>query len=91
LKARVPELSDTLRTHIVDFVQAVRQLDLKKPPAVSETIDWARTVVLLNMDVLDPEFVRNTLNVLLKFKSDNDNVEAELNRLLRETQGVAAR
>jgi len=91
LKARVPELSDTLRTHIVDFVQAVRQLDLKKPPAVSETIDWARTVVLLNMDILDPEFVRNTLNVLLKFKSDNDNVEAELNRLLRETQGVAAR
>ena len=91
LKARVPELSDTLRTHIVDFVQAVRQLDLKKPPAVSETIDWARTVVLLNMDVLDPEFVRNTFNVLLKFKSDNDNVEAELNRLLRETQGVAAR
>ena len=90
LKARVPELNDTLRTHIVDFVQAVRELDLKKPPAVSETIDWARTVVLLNMDVLDPEFVRNTLNVLLKFKSDNDNVEAELNRLLRETQGVAA-
>lgn len=90
LKARVPELSDTLRTHIVDFVQAVRGLDLKKPPAVSETIDWARTVVLLNMDVLDPEFVRNTLNVLLKFKSDNDSVEAELNRLLRETQGVAA-
>ena len=90
LKARVPELSEALRTHIVDFVQAVREMDLKKPPAVSETIDWARTVVLLNMDVLDPEFVRNTLNVLLKFKSDNDNVEAELGRLLRETHGVAA-
>ena len=86
LQARVPELDETLRGHIVDFVQAVRDMDLKKPPAVSETIDWARTVVLLNMAVLDSEFVKNTLNVLLKFKSDIENVEAELARLMRETQ-----
>ena len=86
LRARVPELDATLRSHIVDFVQAVRDMDLKKPPAVSETIDWARTVVLLNMAVLDSEFVKNTLNVLLKFKSDIENVEAELARLMRETQ-----
>ncbi len=86
LQARVPELDATLRGHIVDFVQAVRDMDLKKPPAVSETIDWARTVVLLNMAVLDSEFVKNTLNVLLKFKSDIENVEAELARLMRETQ-----
>lgn len=86
LQARVPELDATLRGHIVDFVQAVRDMDLKKPPAVSETIDWARTVVLLNMAVLDSDFVKNTLNVLLKFKSDIENVEAELARLMRETQ-----
>lgn len=86
LQARVPELDDKLRGHIVDFVQAVREMDLKKPPAVSETIDWARTVVLLNMAVLDSEFVKNTLNVLLKFKSDIENVEGELARLMRETQ-----
>ena len=86
LQARVPELDDSLRKHIVDFVQAVRQMDLKKPPAVSETIDWARTVVLLNMAVLDSEFVQNTLNVLLKFKSDIENVEDELARLMRETK-----
>ena len=86
LQARVPELDENLRSHIVDFVQAVRDMDLKKPPAVSETIDWARTVVLLNMAVLDSEFVKNTLNVLLKFKSDIENVEAELARLMRETQ-----
>jgi MoxR-like ATPase len=91
LQARVPELEDTLRKHIVDFVQAVRELDLKKPPAVSETIDWARAIVLLNMDVLDADFVRNTLNVLLKFKSDIDNVEGEVVRILRETQSAEAR
>lgn len=86
LQARVPELDESLRKHIVNFVQAVREMDLKKPPAVSETIDWARTVVLLNMAVLDGEFVKNTLNVLLKFKSDIENVEGELARLMRETQ-----
>ena len=91
LQARVPELDNKLRTHIVDFVQAVRQLDLKKPPAVSETIDWARAIVLLNMQVLDADFVRNTLNVLLKFKSDIDNVESEVTRILRETESAAAR
>jgi len=91
LQARVPELDNKLRTHIVDFVQAVRQLDLKKPPAVSETIDWARAIVLLNMKVLDADFVRNTLNVLLKFKSDIDNVESEVTRILRETESAAAR
>ena len=91
LQARVPELDNKLRTHIVDFVQAVRQMDLKKPPAVSETIDWARAIVLLNMQVLDADFVRNTLNVLLKFKSVIDNVETEVTRLLRETESAAAR
>ncbi len=86
LQARVPELDQQLRDNIVNFVQAVRQMDLKKPPAVSETIDWARTVVLLNISVLDAEFIRNTLNVLLKFRSDIENVEGEIARLMRETQ-----
>jgi len=86
LQARVPELDAQLRDNIVNFVQAVRQMDLKKPPAVSETIDWARTVVLLNMTVLDAEFIRNTLNVLLKFRSDIETVEGEIARLMREMQ-----
>jgi len=47
--------------------------------------------VLLNMQVLDADFVRNTLNVLLKFKSDIDNVEPEVTRILRETESAAAR
>ena len=90
LQARVPELDDGLRANVVNFVQAVRDMDLKKPPAVSETIDWARTVVLLNMNVLEAGFVKNTLNVLLKFKSDIENVEGELPRLMRESQSPEA-
>ncbi|MDA8712406.1 MoxR family ATPase [Alphaproteobacteria bacterium] len=85
LQARVPELNDGLRANVVDFVQKLREMDLKKPPAVSETIDWARTVVLLNMDVLDSDFVKNTLNVLLKFKSDIEAAESDLPRLMRES------
>ena len=90
LQARVPELDDGLRANVVNFVQAVRDMDLKKPPAVSETIDWARTVVLLNMNVLEADFVKNTLNVLLKFKSDIESVESELPRLMRESQSPEA-
>jgi MoxR-like ATPase len=85
LQARVPELNEGLRANVVDFVQKLREMDLKKPPAVSETIDWARTVVLLNIDVLDSDFVKNTLNVLLKFKSDIETAKSDLPRLMRES------
>ncbi len=90
VQTRVPELDNTLRVAMVHFVQSIRGLDLKKPPAVSETIDWARTLVLLNATILGEEMVHNTLNVLLKFRSDIEQVESELPRLLRETQDALA-
>ncbi len=82
IAARVPEMEVRLRTQLVAFVQGLRQLDLKKLPAVSETIDWARTLVLLHARELDADLVRNTLNVLLKFQDDIDNVDGEVNALL---------
>ena len=81
IRSRVPELEASLRTQLVAFVQGLRELELKKQPAVSETIDWARTMVLLHARELDPELVRRTLNVLLKFQDDIDNVDAEVNAL----------
>ena len=90
LQARVPQLDTVLREKVVAFVQGIRQMDLKKPPAVSETIDWARTLVLLNVQTLDSAFVQDTLNVLLKFKSDIENVESDVTRMLREINSVAA-
>ena len=90
LQARVPQLDAVLREKVVAFVQGIRQMDLKKPPAVSETIDWARTLVLLNVQTLDSTFVKDTLNVLLKFKSDIENVESDVARMLREINNVAA-
>ncbi len=81
---RVPELDQELRHKLVSFVAALRQLDLKKPPAISETIDWARTLVLLHVKELEPEFVYDTLNVLLKFRSDIEMAESETKSILRD-------
>ncbi len=85
IATRVPDLDARLRQHLVQFVAAIRGQDVKKPPAVSETIDWARALILLNAKDLTPEFVASTLNVLLKFKSDIDIIEPQLTTLIRES------
>jgi len=55
---------------------------LKKVPAISESIDWARALMLLNVEQLDKQWVKDTLNLLLKFQDDVEVVEPELNKLL---------
>ncbi len=86
IASRVPALAEDLRHQVVAFVQSLRGLDIKKAPAVSETIDWARTLVLLHATELEPEMVRATLNVLLKFQSDIELVGAETFSLVRQAQ-----
>ncbi len=81
VQSRVPDVSETLRNQLVSFVQQLREMELKKLPAVSETIDWARTLVLLHVDSLDADMVRSTLNVLLKFQDDIEAVDKELYNL----------
>ncbi len=70
VRMRVPELNAKLAQEAVKIVQGLRQMDLKKSPSVSETIDWARALVMLNADTLDRETLENTLTVLLKHESD---------------------
>lgn len=87
--SRVPELDKKLRIQLVSFVQNLRELDLKKVPSVSETIDWGKSMVLLNIKTLDPEIVRETLNLLLKFQSDIDAADSEIEALVRvSAQGI---
>jgi len=81
--SRVPDIDNTLRKQLVSFVQDLRKLDLKKVPSVSETIDWAKALVLLNIKVLEPNLVRETLNVLLKFQSDIDASDPEIDSLIK--------
>ncbi|HEY5288981.1 MAG TPA: MoxR family ATPase [Caulobacteraceae bacterium] len=80
--ARVPEIDARLRVHLVTFVQNLRRLDLRKTPSISETVDWARALVLLHARTLDPSLVRETLSVLLKYEQDVVAADAMLGDLL---------
>jgi MoxR-like ATPase len=83
VQSRVPEVPDELRRQLVNFVHDVRKLDLKKQPAISETIDWARSLLLLHCDSLSRQLVDDTLNVLLKYEEDINMVEPELHSLIK--------
>nr|WP_290700829.1 MoxR family ATPase [Amphritea sp.] len=83
ITAQVPELNDKLKHQLVEFISELRDMSLKKAPAVSETIDWARALLLLNVDSLDHEWVKTTLNLLLKFQDDIEAVEPEIHNLLK--------
>jgi MoxR-like ATPase len=82
VRSRVPDIDEVLRGQLVQFVHSLRELDLKKNPAISETIDWARSLLLLHADKLDEELVRTTLNVLLKFEDDIESTQAQLHTLV---------
>ena len=84
VESRVPELEAALRAQLVTFVQSLRGGDLKKAPAVSETIDWARTLVLMHASELETDLVRTTLNVLLKFQEDIEAVQADIPSMVRQ-------
>jgi MoxR-like ATPase len=82
VRSRVPDIDEQLRHQLVEFVHSLRQLDLKKAPAISETIDWARSLLLLHADQLDEALLNTTLNVLLKFQDDIEAITPELRNLL---------
>ena len=76
--AKVPEISENLADQIARIVRSIRQLDLKKAPSVSETLDWARTLMLLNIDTIDEQTAKETLNILLKYQTDITKAAKEL-------------
>jgi MoxR-like ATPase len=75
---KVPGLTESLADQVARVVRSIRQLELKKAPSVSETIDWARTLVLLGVEQIDAETATNTVNILLKYQSDIAKVVKEL-------------
>jgi MoxR-like ATPase len=95
VQTRIPHVQANLLRQLVHFVQGLRTQDLRKLPSVSETLDWARALILLNASQLEPELVQNTLNVLLKFEGDMSSagklVGEMTHQALRETQGLAAK
>ena len=67
---KVPEITESLADQVARIVRSIRNLELKKSPSVSETLDWARTLLLLGVQQIDAETARSTINILLKYQSD---------------------
>jgi MoxR-like ATPase len=80
VQRKVPHLEQRLATQIVQFVQRVRQLHLRKTPSISETLDWALALVVLGASVLSRDLIAETLNLLLK---DKDDIARALNEVVR--------
>jgi MoxR-like ATPase len=68
--AKVPGVTESLAEQIARVVRSIRSLDLKKAPSVSETLDWARTLLLLNIETIDETVAKETLHILLKYQTD---------------------
>ncbi len=86
VRVRVPEASAALASEVVAFIQEVRSLALKKVPGMSETIDWARALALLNVHHLSEADVERTLGVFLKHEGDQARVQRALPELLERAR-----
>jgi len=87
VRLKVPELAPKLAQQAVDLVQRLRGMDLRKSPSISETLDWARSLVALNVTSLDQKTLETTMSVLLKHESDLRKVQRQLSRARSEEGG----
>ena len=76
--AKTPGITENLADQIARIVRSIRGLDLKKAPSVSETLDWARTLMLLNIETIDEQTAKETLSILLKYQTDIAKAAKEL-------------
>jgi MoxR-like ATPase len=79
IRSRLPDIAETLARKVVAAVQALRKLELKKPPSISETLDWVKALTLLNATTLDGALVAQTLSVILKYEADIAKAQGHLN------------
>ena len=84
VRLKIPQIKDRLAGRLIDAIHKIRDLDLKKKPCVSETLDWAQALIALQIEDLSPEVVRDTLNVILKYQADADLVREKLDQLIKK-------
>lgn len=82
VRSRLPEIQEQLLRQVVEIVRAIRELDLKKRPCISETLDWARSLIALQIEDLTPAVVADTLNLLIKYHSDTQRVVEKLSSVV---------
>jgi len=78
VRTRLPDIQEHLLEQIVQAVCRIRELDLRKRPCISETLDWARSLIALGIEDLSPKVVADTLNLLVKYRSDSERVMEKL-------------
>jgi MoxR-like ATPase len=90
VRLHAPELQETIARRLVEVVGMVRDLDLKKPPSIAESIDWARTLLLLGAQDIDRTIFEQTLSVIVKHRTDLDVVAERVGVKLDAAAGVRA-
>jgi len=85
-----PDLSERVARKLVEIIHRVRELDLKKPPSIAESIDWARTLLLLGASDIDEQLFGQTMSVILKHRTDMDTVASRVGVVLDRDAADAA-
>ena len=83
VRLKIPQIQQRLAEQLVDAVRGIRQLDLKKRPCVSETLDWAQALIALQVEDLSPEVLLQCLNVVCKYRSDAELVGANIDKVFK--------
>ena len=82
VKLKIPEINDRLVDQLIDTIAKIRDLDLKKKPCISETLDWAQSLITLQVEELSPEVIADTLNVICKYRADVEQVTRKLDKII---------
>ena len=89
IRLHAPDVDEKLAARLVEVVDMVRELDLKKPPSISESIDWARTLLLMGADDIDAEVFQDSLSIIIKHRSDLDLVAEKIAPRLGRARGAS--
>jgi MoxR-like ATPase len=82
VRLKIPGIDKRLAEQLVDIIRKIRDLDLKKKPAISETLDWAQSLIALKVEDLSVEVVTQTLNVICKYRADTDRVKDNMEKIM---------
>jgi MoxR-like ATPase len=90
VRLHTPEIDEQLARRLVEVIHMVRQLDLKKPPSIAESIDWARALLLLGADDIDGALFARTMSIIVKHRTDMDLVAERVGMKLGGVKGLGA-
>ena len=84
VKLKIPQIKTRLAEQLIDTIRKIRKMDLKKKPCISETLDWAQSLITLQVEDLSAEVVRDTLNAICKYRADVEQVREKMDKIITE-------